>query len=253
MSDIAILMSIRNKKNILGNTLLSLKNQIGTQDYKLCIFDDASSDNPLPFIQEFIDAQKIIYKRAEVPITFEKTTKQFLDMIPQETKYIFFQSSDVIWRSPTILSNAVQTLMKKGGVVSPEILNFQVDNNLWMKPINNFYSTLDANAKDMNLRCEKKNPKYAFLAAMTIDIFRRANQYDYYCDLIFKNYVLKNKIPFILIKETAIHQCHPYVVYECSSLNICKHTCATRRKYKRMGVAMPKTLGTYNARVKRWQ
>jgi glycosyltransferase involved in cell wall biosynthesis len=246
---VSILTTIKDKNDFLANTFLSIKNQVTSYDFNLCIVDDGSKESPLPIIKNFFDEDKIIFKRHEESVGIAYLASSLVDIIPNETDFVIYQSCDVIWYHQTILQAAVDELKLKRGVVSPMIANFRVPTSAWTAD-RNFYHVLEMCNKTKKLIGEPKDPRYLFLAGMRKDDFiEMAAANDYQCDEWTRKTLFEDmKLPFYILKnQIAVHQCHPHVLFDCKNIERCPNEWCNRKTFKKLGIELPFNQGYYDA------
>ena len=246
MSNVTIAMALHNKEDALANVLLSIKKQKTDHDYNFCFLDDMSTSDPRPTISTFFPSEQVTYKRAPTG-GFQFIPRLMANMIPEETEYVFYQSSDIIWFDPELMDKMIKEVEAKRCVAVPQIFNFEVESQLWKNP-STFYQNLLENSKDPHRYGDKKKSHYLYLSAMRKDDFMTltevSNKKSFACDIILRNKI-NEEITFEYLSSMAIHQRHPNIVYECSSVNNCSLECV-QKEWAAKKVQFPFNLGTYN-------
>ena len=244
---VSILTTIKDKNDFLSNTLLSIKNQITSYDFNLCIIDDGSKESPLPIIKNFFTEDQIIFKRHEEPVGIAYLASTLADIVPNETDFVIYQSCDVIWYHKTILEGMVETLQTQRCVVSPLIANFRIPTDVWTNE--NFYGALETYSRVRELIGEPKDPRYLFLAGMRKDDFiEMAGANDYQCDEWTRKTLFEDmNLPFYVIQNLiAIHQCHQHVLFDCKNADRCPNEWCNRKTFKKLGIELPFNQGWYD-------
>ncbi|MAG24582.1 hypothetical protein CMI47_03285 [Candidatus Pacearchaeota archaeon] len=274
-SEITFLISIQNKMDCLNNTFSSIRGQIIKQGFNLCIVDDRSTKSSLPIIKNYFNDDDYIYKKIDLlgkfkrGHGFELGYRNFLDIIPKETKIVILQSCDIIMGDNKLLDRLVSVIKdagSKGGYksaisVPKNLNNYQVSKDLYKSK--NLYNSLVA-PKDLSLWGHKQSTSYPFLSAMLASDFRKALDArlwgsDGICDIIVRDTLKRLKVPTIVVDGTAVHQRHASAMHECTSIssannnaNGCTHPCKPRRNAIAKGSKFPIYRGTYNLKTRKW-
>lgn len=249
---IAIIMALFNKNEALPNVLHSIKQQKTSHQIKMCFLDDMSIENPLPLINEFFNEGEVVYKREKVN-GFQLIPKKIAKLIPEDTDYVFYQSSDIIWLDENLLELMISPLEKKGKIVITKLTNVAVDPNAYKDPAN-FKQNVLSGTNDLSKYGDTKRPEYIYLGAMNKEDFYNIsdhlNEESFACDLILRERVNK-QLQYIKIDSLAIHQRHVNQVHQCTSIDVCSIPCV-QKEYSQKNTKFPITLGTYNLKYKKY-
>jgi len=229
-----LLLATFNKNECLPNVLASIARQEISFQFDVCVFDDASAEDPKPIVDKFLPRYK--YQRAQKSFGTHHSIPECFKMADEDSDVIIMMSSDVIIAEPF----GIEKLCKGIGsmkVAMAEVKNIEVSPNLH-KNFDDISKVLAKWGKYKRFYCcgPKRMGFWLFLAALRREDFLKAGFDKLVCDRIntLRGGGMKGKgfIGNCVHEVKAIHQKHAWMTHPCSFTDCDYAASCPRRKLK---------------------
>ena len=240
---VSLLLVVKDKKDVLRNTLHSIIKQKTSFPYEVCVLDINSSENLAPFIKKIIP--DVRYKKLNMDIPFIYTKGICLDLVSSNSDIIVIQGNDVIQVYDFTLEDLCRNVGPKTVSIA-EVIDIPVDKDLyknfepkvnaisrnWNNYIQCYYGKIDGVEYSLSPRYtgRKSSSILFFLGAIKKDDLNLLNFVKNNCDAVLspKMKKLGFKINYPDIK--GIHQRHPKTSYPCPIVNSCQYYCIRKSR-----------------------
>lgn len=235
---VSIFLANHNKTEALRYTLISLARQKASFPFEVCLVDDGSERDPLPFIEDVTRDLDFKYRRYTPGIGFPLSQGRCIELANPEANIIVVQSVDVLYLGTDTLERLVAPV-EPGRFTLAGVKNIQVNPGSFatFEKFANSVNCIWNAVKGIHVYSGSDRPGgdwLFFLGALTRGDFFRIRFPENGCDVVVQHRLKETGMkPVFLDDVRAVHQWHvPNHLFPCPIMDKCEYTCGRKRSHR---------------------